>query len=168
MEWILLDGFRLQFYNPIKNPSFQSLTGQAPNFHPQAPWYGLFMANVANNDYPDVYRPLVTPGTSSSIKVYYLDYWSYTGVLILNKDTSTSASGVVNVVMKDKTGLNCLVLSASSLSATSGFTFAGMNWGAGNYMPQGTYNELRINADGSGVYVVPVNYSQMVFCRTLP
>ena len=95
MEWAILGGYRIHFYNPIKTPSFQSPTGPAPNFGPTSLYYGLLMAISANHYNPYIIRPTVTAGTSGSIKAYYLDYGSYYGVLLLNKDTSTSASGIV-------------------------------------------------------------------------
>lgn len=167
MEWTIINGRRIHFFNPMQNASFQSVLGQAPNYNPQALFYGLILANVVNHYSPYIIRPTMTAGTSSSIKVYYLDYWSYFGVLIINKDTNTSASGNVAVTMSDKTGLHCLYVSASSLSATSGFTFAGYNFIPGTSQPQGLFKQFEYQPDSSGVYQVAVNYSQMVFCRTM-
>lgn len=167
MEWIVIEGKRMHFFNPIKGPSFQSIMGQAPNYGPSAMFYGLLLSVIANHYQPYIIRPTMTAGTSSAIKVYYLDYWSYTGVLILNKDTNASRNGVVKVTMKDKTGLHCMYVKASSLSATSGISIAGYDFISGTSTPQGLFAQYQIAVDSAGVYNVPVNYSQMVFCRVV-
>jgi hypothetical protein len=109
----------------------------------------------------------MTSGTSSRINVYFLDYWSYYGVLILNKDTNTSASGYVEVSMKDITGLHCIYLSAANLTSTSNFSFSGYSFEPGTAAPQGTFAPLSIMPGANGIYSVPVNYSQVVFCKTV-
>jgi len=48
MEWIILGGFRIDFFNPILNASQQSVTGQAPNFSPSALYTGLLFTLFAN------------------------------------------------------------------------------------------------------------------------
>lgn len=58
----------------------------APSFNPSTLYYGLLFAVTANTQNPYIIRPTVSSGLSSSIKSYYLDYGSYFGVVILNKD----------------------------------------------------------------------------------
>ena len=58
----------------------------APSFNPSTLYYGLLFAVTANTQNPYIIRPTVSSGLSSSIKAYYLDYGSYFGVVILNKD----------------------------------------------------------------------------------
>ena len=168
MEWTIVSGRRIDFFNPITGPSFQSILGQAPNFAPSAIYYGLLFAINANNYAPYIIRPTMAAKASQSIKVYYLDYWSYYGVLILNKDTSTAANGEVEVIMTDKTGLHCIYLSASNLSATSGFSYGGYSFISNNSIPQGLFTQVLILPDpATSNYFVPVNYSQAVYCRTV-
>lgn len=93
---------------------------------------------IANNYNPYIIRPTITSGTSSSIKTYYLDYGSYDGVLMLNKDMNTGASGVVNVKLVDQSGLNCIYLSADNLSSTA-MKIGNYSFVAGNAVPQGTF-----------------------------
>ena len=94
----------------------------------------------------------MTSGTSMSIKVYYLDYSSYYGVLILNKDTNTSSNGVVAVTMEDRSGLYCYSISADNLSSTTGHSFGGYSWMANNSNPQGVMDVSLIAASPAGVY----------------
>ena len=138
MEWAIIDGYRIKFYSPITSPSFQSPLGQAPNFNPSALYYGLLLAVIANNYNPYIIRPTIISGTSSSIKTYYLDYGSYDGVLLLNKDMNTGASGVVDVKLTDQSGLNCIYLSADNLSSTV-MKIGNYSFMAGNAVPQGTF-----------------------------
>ena len=138
-----MGGYRIHFFNPISFSSFQSPIGQAPSFGPSSIYYGLLMTITANNYQPYIIRPSVTSGTSASIKAYYLDYGSYYGVLILNKDTNPSASGKVEVRMRDPSGLNCMYLSADSLSSTN-MTLGNYTFASGNAAPQGTFPKVEI------------------------
>ena len=142
IEWVVVEGRRMNFFSPIKDPSFQSVLGQAPNYNPSALFYGLILSIVVNNYLPWIIRPTMTPGTSLAIKVYYLDYWSYTGVLILNKDTNSSRSGTVAIVMSDKTGLHCIYVKAPSLTSTTNITFAGYSFIPGTAAPQGMFAQF--------------------------
>lgn len=166
MEWAIISGYRLHFFNPMQNASFQSILGQAPHYGPGAMFYGLILAIVSNHYAPTIIRPTMTAGTSQSIKVYHLSSWMYTGVLILNKDTNASRSGTVGVRMTDTTGLQCVYVSAPSLSSTSGFSFGGYSFVSNTSVPEGLFSQVEVLADGSGIYNVPLNYSQMAFCRT--
>ena len=139
MEFLILGLQRATFFNPIKNPSFQSILGQAPSFNPSSIYYALLTLAIVNDYYPYIIRPTVVQGSSPSIRAYYLDYWSHFGVLLLNKDTNTSASGFVDVTMSNSAGLFCTYLKAPSLNATSGFTYANYTFAPGNAAPQGTF-----------------------------
>lgn len=73
MEWIIAGGFRVHFYNPITNASYQSVLGQLPTFAPSALYYGLMTGILANYYEPYIVRPAVVSGTSSKIKIYGLE-----------------------------------------------------------------------------------------------
>jgi hypothetical protein len=72
MEWVIVGGFRVDFYNPIKNVSLQSVLGQAPIFSPSPLYSGLLFTLIANEGEPYIIRPRIVPGTSENIKVYGL------------------------------------------------------------------------------------------------
>ena len=167
MEWALAGGKTINYFSPIANQSFQSILGQAPYYQPTARYYGLLMAAMVNDYSPYIIRPTVTSGTSSKIRVYYLDYHSHYGVLIINKDTSPTASGFVDVTMSDQTGLHCIYTSAPNLTSTSNINFAGYHFVPNVSRPQGFVYGEPVNASSNGIYSVPVNYSSMAFCRTI-
>jgi len=168
MEWAILGGHRIKFFTPIASPSFQSPLGQAPNFNPSSLYYGLLLAVIANNYNPYIIRPTLTSGSSSSIKAYYLDYGSYDGVLILNKDTNTGASGTVDVKLGDPSGLYCMYLSADNFSSTT-MNIGNYSFTSGNAQPQGSFFNPKVQQNpGNQIYSVPLNYSQVVFCKTVP
>lgn len=48
MEWIILGGFRINFFSPIIQASRQTVLGQAPNYSPSAIYTGLLFALIAN------------------------------------------------------------------------------------------------------------------------
>ena len=166
MEWLIIDGYRMEFFTTLSSRSYQSILGPAPDFTPSALYSALLMTAVANNNQPYIIRPTLTTGTSANIKAYYLDYSTYYGILILNKDTNASASGTVSVKMRDPSGLNCMYLSASSLSSTN-VTLGGYSFVGGNSVPQGLFFNVKVLQDpNTQTYPVPLNYSQVVFCKS--
>lgn len=167
MEWIIVGGFRVDFFSPVTNPSLQSVLGQAPFFAPSAIYGGLLLSLMVNYQSPDLIRPAVVSGTSSKIKAYGMDYYTRYGVLILNKDTNPSASGTVQVKISYFSGMSCVYLSASSLDATSGWTLGGLSFVANSSTPLGDYTEVWVDVDESGSYNIPVGFAQAVFCHTL-
>ena len=167
MEWIILDGYRMEFFTTLSSSSFQSVLGPAPDFIPSTLYYALLLAATANNNQPYIIRPTMTSSASASIKAYYLDYSTYFGVLILNKDTNSSASGQVEVKMTDPSGLNCFYFSADNLSSTKA-TIGGYSFVGGNSTPQGLFSSLKVLQNPiTKTYSVPLNYSQVAFCKTL-
>jgi hypothetical protein len=126
MEFSIMGGIRLDFYNPIGNASFQSVVGLGPNFSPSPLYAGLLFAIIANQFSPYIQIPTVSPGISSSIKIYGLDFYSTFGVLILNKDINSNMTGYVKVSMTDLSGINCIYFEAPSLSSTSGVKVGGV------------------------------------------
>lgn len=157
----------MSFFNPIKNPSFQSILGQAPYFKPSAVYYGLLLVIAANNLSPWVMIPTVVSGTSSKIKAYGFDNYDEYGILILNKDNSTSANGTVDVKISITTGLRCMYLSAPSLSSTEGISFNGYSFVSNSSVPVGEFVSKTFVIDSNGMYSIPLNYSQAAYCKTI-
>jgi len=89
-------------------------------------------------------------------------------VLILNKDANSSASGEVVVNIVDTTGMNCVYYSADNLSSTTGGTIGGMSFAGNNSAPLGSFSNFWVTADASGLYSIPLNWSQAVLCQTVP
>jgi hypothetical protein len=167
MEWIIKGGFHISYFNPIGSPSFQSIFGQAPYFQPTALYYGHLMAIIINNFQPWIMIPTVVSGTSSKIKAYGFDNYGYYAVLILNKDTSPSANGTVDVKISYTTGIRCMYLSAPSLSSTSGISLNGYTFTSNSSYPQGEFVMKTILVGSNGMYSVPLNYSEVVYCKSI-
>lgn len=86
----------------------------------------------------------------------------------MNKDTNPNASGEVEINLKTKTGVNCIYYSADSLNSITAGTIGGLSFVANNSNPVGNFSIKFITADSSGMYTIPLNYSQAVLCQTLP
>ena len=167
MEWIIVNGFRVDFFSPVEHPSLQSILGQSPLFGPSAIYGGLLLALIANYQEPYIIRPIVTAGSSTKIKAYGLDFYTRYGVLILNKDTNPAASGTVQVKISYFSGMNCMYLEASSLDATTGWTLGGLQFGSNSAVPTGNFTEVWVDVDNSGFYNIPLGFAQVVFCSTV-
>jgi hypothetical protein len=89
-------------------------------------------------------------------------------VLILNKDTNPNASGEVVVNLEDTSGMNCFYYSADSLNSTTSGTIGGLTFVANNSAPVGNFTTTFIYTGENGLYSIPLNYSQAVFCQTVP
>lgn len=116
LEWFFMSGYRLDFYSSFK-AAHQTILGSGPEFQPTHLYSALLFLNSAILNYPKVHKAVIVPGTSSSIKVYGLKYGyvaSY-GIIILNKDTSPSANGIVRIALSKQVGITCSYLSAPSL-----------------------------------------------------
>lgn len=88
-------------------------------------------------------------------------------MLILNKDTNPNASGEVQVSLQTKTGVNCIYYSANSLNSLTAGTIGGLSFLDNNSSPVGNFTIKFVTVDGSGMYNIPLNYSQAVFCQTI-
>lgn len=75
-----------------------------------------------------------------------------------------SMSGEVGVTLKDVNGLMCIYLSAPNLSSTDGVTVGGLSITGSNSTFIGNYSEYEYNVDINGQYMIPINYSQVVYC----
>jgi hypothetical protein len=142
MEFYYANGFRIDFYNPMLNGSFQNIYGPPPLYTPTIMYSALLFINQAARYSPYIDMAVASPGTSSSIKIYGLDYYYYYGLVILNKDMNASSSGDVKVMINDQSGLYCIYLTALSLTSTSGVTYGGLRFIGNNSSPQGNYTEF--------------------------
>jgi hypothetical protein len=165
MEFFFINGFRIDFYSSFQTGSKQTLFGPAPTFAPSSLYTTLLFLDLVLANEPYIDQTAVTSGTSSSIRVYGLDYYSNYGVLIINKDMNSSSSGDVAVRLNNQNGLYCIYLTASDLTATSGVTLAGINFVANQSSFVGNFKEYKYVAV-DGFYQVPLNYSQVAFCYT--
>jgi hypothetical protein len=140
----LLEGarFGLKRINLKADPSstdFLSVFGAAPNYDPQPIYYALLMMSIiqqTSNTY--FLSPSVLQGSSSSIKVHALKAGNTVSLILLNKDTNSSASGVVTLNSSSRADVSCIYLSATSLSSKT-VTLAGMSLTSGNSTLQGSY-----------------------------
>ena len=62
--------------------------------------------------------------------------------LLINKDTDSTKSGIVDVAMKVNERLECIYLSAPSLNSTDGVTFGGYYFTAGSSSKNGAFESL--------------------------
>jgi hypothetical protein len=88
---------------------------------------------------PAIGMPLITAGTSSSIKAYGFLIPTQLTVVILNKDTNPNASGVVNVTLNSRESIKCHYLTAPFLNSTTGVRWMGYTFISGSSVPQGNY-----------------------------
>jgi hypothetical protein len=95
-------------------------------------------------------------GFTSGIKVSFL---------IINKDTNPLASGAVQINMITDLQMNCIYMSASSLTSKN-ITLAGYSFIGGNSTPQGNYTSFNYN-NSNNIFMVSLNYSSVAFC-TVP
>ena len=119
--------------------SFQTILGPAPDYLPTPLYYGLLFLSGLSYVSPAIGMPLITAGTSGSIKAYGFLIPTELIIVIINKDTNPNASGVVNVTISSNEIIKCQYLSAPSLSSTSGVTWMGYSFINGSSAPQGNY-----------------------------
>ena len=143
LEWFFMSGYKVDFFNSFKI-AHQTLLGSGPEFKPSHLFSALMFLNSALMNYPKIQKSIITPGTSSSIKVYGLRYGyvSAYGLIILNKDTSPSANGIVRIAISKQAGISCSYLTAPSLSSTSGSTISGIHFASNNSKPIGEYKNI--------------------------
>ena len=166
MEFAILGGTTISFFNSLKDGSFQSGTGSPPSFKQSSLIVALYFMSAFVQNYPDIYLPTVVPSGSSSILIYYLDYITTKGFIALNKDLNPSASGYIRVKLPDAQGVTCLYYSASDLSSSSA-TINGLRFEANNSDPVGEFIYYQYSVEVDGYYNIALNYSQAVACRSI-
>ena len=90
-------GWELDFQHKIYEGNFQSILGPAPDFKPSPLYYGMLFGSLLRDGTPSVLIPAQQARLSSKIKVYGLSTGKVFKVLLLNKDTNKTLSGVVKV-----------------------------------------------------------------------
>jgi len=85
--------------------------------------------------------PSVFQGSSSNIKVHALKAGNTVSLVLLNKDTNSSAAGVIKLNTTSKADVSCIYMSATTLSSKT-VTLAGMSMTSGNATLQGSYTEM--------------------------
>lgn len=164
IEFAMFGGKGIRYVVDLTAGNLQSMLGPAPTYAPNPLYYSLLFLSVLSYVSPTVGLPQVTAGSSGAIKVYGFTVSAQTQIVLLNKDTSANASGVVQVLVQSTDVLKCLYLSASSLSATANITWAGYSFIGGTSAPQGNYTFFNYLPASAGVYNVPLNYSQAALC----
>ncbi len=158
MECALFGLRYVLFNNDLSNTTnFQAPFGSAPNFTPQAIYYGMLMMSIINNFLYSFTTQTVISGTSDSIKVYGFYSQTQQGFLFINKDTNPNASGVVQINSISSFNISCIYMSASSLSSKN-ITIAGYSFIPGNFSIQGNFALFNYTPDDTG-YKVPLKYA---------
>jgi hypothetical protein len=139
IEFAMFGGKGVRFPCDISAGNLQTILGPAPGYLPTPLYYGLLFLTSLSYISPQVGMPLITAGSSSSIKAYGFLIPTQLQIVLINKDTNPNASGVVNVTVNSTDYIKCLYLTAPSLSATSGVTWMGYSFISGNSVPQGNY-----------------------------
>jgi hypothetical protein len=106
--------------------------------------------------------PTVYPGASGSIKVYAFNNSASIGFLLINKDINPNASGVVQINIVSSNSMQCLYMTASSLTS-SDLTLGGYSFIGNNAAPQGNYSQPTFN-NSNNQFTIPLNYSQVAYC----
>lgn len=139
IEFAMYGGKGMRFPCDISTGNLQTILGPAPNYLPTPLYYGLLFLSGLSYTTPTVGMPLITAGTSSSIKAYGFLIPTQLTIVIINKDTNPNASGVVNATISSRESIKCHYLTAASLSATTGVTWMGYSFNSGSSAPQGNY-----------------------------
>lgn len=81
----------------ISATSKQTVIGPSPSYTPQPIYYGLLFISMLSYANGKIGLPSISAGSSSKIKAYGLTSPSQMQIVLINKDTNTSASGVVEI-----------------------------------------------------------------------
>ena len=125
----------------------------------------LMMSIIQQDSLTQFITPTVVTGTSSSIKVHGFLSGNTIGLVLLNKDSSSAASGTVFVESTNTHPLRCIYMSASSLTSKT-IRLAGVSFVGGNSSYQGTYTEVSFSNNGTG-FDVTLNFAEVAYCRLL-
>lgn len=163
LQFSIFGGKAIKFPVDFDNPYLSVLGGNSTFYPPNAIYYGLLVLQQLAYVKPQIILPSVVNGTSSSIKVYGFTIPNQFITLIINKDSNPSASGVVNLLIYSNDQLECLYLTAPTLSETTNIKWAGYNFVGNSSTPQGSYSSIFYQSNNNS-YQVQVNYSQVVLC----
>ena len=163
LEFRLLGGSGIKFVIDLDPNNYHSVLGPAPTYTPNPIYYGLMMLSFLSYVNPEIILPTIRGGSSLNIKSYAFGIQNQMQIVILNKDVRENASGIVVIEANYTDRIECLYLSAPSLSSTTGVTLAGFSFIGGNSTPQGNYTVIAYDHVNYS-YNIPVNYSQAVMC----
>lgn len=79
----------------IAATTWQTVIGPATTYIPQPIYYGLLFISMLSYANGKIGLPTVTAGSSSRIKAYGFTSPTQMQIVLINKDTNVSASGVV-------------------------------------------------------------------------
>lgn len=144
--------------------NLNSVIGPAPNYTPNPIYYGLLFLTLLSYNNPAISIPQIIPGTSGNIKAYVFSISNQIQLVLLNKDTSPNASGFIQVVANTTDIMQCMYLTAPRLNATNNISWAGLNFIGGSSVPQGNYTIFSYSANSTGIFNIPLNYSQATMC----
>lgn len=167
LEFAMFGGRRVYFPCDISTGSLQTILGPSPTFTPTPLYYGLLFLSMIAYVQPVVGVPLITAGSSSSIKIYGCIVNTQMQIVLINKDTNPNSSGVVQIKANSNDYARCLYLSAPSLSSTSGVSWAGYNFIAGSSVPQGSYSQLKYFLHYIATLVITAHISSLSIIHKL-
>lgn len=152
-----------------RSGNYQSIFGQPPLYAPTSLYYGSLMAILASEKSPRIMLPMVTAGASGNIKVWGTEATLFQKFLILNKDTNTLLTGVVNIKVRadPSTRMTCVYMKAPSLTAKADqMSIGGHTYIGGTFVPQGSYDKHTFTYDaGIKGYSIPLSYAQVALCE---
>jgi hypothetical protein len=151
IEFAMFGGKGVKFPCDISTGNFQSILGPAPTYLPTPLYYGLLFLSSLNYVSPQIGVPLVTAGTSSSIKAYGFTLTGQLQIVLINKDINPNASGPVQITVNSSDIMKCLYLSAPNLSSTTNVTWMGYTFNSGSSAPQGNYTFYQYYLFHSGI-----------------
>lgn len=127
------------------------------------------MAILASEKSPRIMLPMVTAGASGNIKVWGTEATLFQKFLILNKDTNTLLTGVVNIKVRadPSTRMTCVYMKAPSLTSKADqMSIGGHTYIGGTFVPQGSYDKHTFTYDaGIKGYSIPLSYAQVALCE---
>jgi hypothetical protein len=163
IEFALFGGKGIKFVTDIATGNYHSMLGPAPTYAPNPIYYGLLFLSTLSYNSPIIGTPQVTAGSSQNIKIYGMTITNQLQIVMINKDTNSSATGVVQIIINSSDIIQCLYLTGASLSATTNITWAGFKFIGGTSVPQGNYTIFRY-FPSNGTYFIPLAYAQAAVC----
>lgn len=109
-EFILMNGWEIDFNHFFKDTNYQSLFSPSPEFKPTALYYGLIFAVLARQGSPEVVLPSMQSYISSKIKAFGFTTGDIFKIVLLNKDTNASMNGTVLIKSELTGSLKCIYL----------------------------------------------------------
>lgn len=129
----------------------------------------MIFCSLMGDAVPEIIIPSLSPGSSSNIKVWGLESTFKFRVVILNKDTNSSASGEVNIqaMATSSTKMKCVYLRAPSLTSKApDMSIGGYQYNADSSVPTGTFEQIEYSySEDIMGYKVPIKYAEACHCE---